>query len=100
LEHLKIGGTPVGLFGPSAYEQAEVELQPGDLLVAFSDGITEPENNYGEEFGEERLVEVVRRARNAPPQTLVEEIYRGVTDWTGSPDLQDDMTVLVAKAVA
>ncbi len=100
LEHLKIGGTAVGLFGPSAYEQAEVELQPGDLLVAFSDGITEPENSYGEEFGEERLVEVVQRARNTPPATLVEEIYRGVTDWTGSPELQDDMTVLVAKAVA
>lgn len=99
VEHLKTGGTAVGLFGPSAYEQAEIELQPGDLLLAFTDGITEPENSYGEEFGEERLVEVVRRAGNVPPEILVEEIYRSVTEWTGSPELQDDMTVLVAKTM-
>ena len=80
------------------FEQAEIQIQPGDLLLAFTDGITEPENIYGEEFGEERLLAVVRRAVNAPPQTLTEEIYRSVSDWTGSPELQDDMTLLVAKA--
>ena len=98
VERLKDGGTVVGLFSPLEYDQAEVRIQPGDLLVAFTDGITEPENIYGEEFGEERLLEVVRRASNAPPQVLVEEIYRSVSDWTGSPELQDDMTLVVAKA--
>jgi sigma-B regulation protein RsbU (phosphoserine phosphatase) len=80
------------------YEQAEIQIQPGDLLVAFTDGITEPEYIYGEEFGEERVLEVVRRARYDSPQTLTEEIYRSVSDWTGSPELQDDMTMLIAKA--
>jgi len=98
VERLREGGTVVGLFSPLEYEQAEVRIQPGDLLVAFTDGITEPENIYGEEFGEERLLEVVRRASNASPQVLVEEIYRSVSDWTGSPELQDDMTLVVAKA--
>jgi len=98
VERLRAGGTVVGLFSPMTFEQAEIQIQPGDLLLAFTDGITEPENIYGEEFGEERLLAVVRRAVNAPPQTLTEEIYRSVSDWTGSPELQDDMTLLVAKA--
>jgi len=98
VERLNVGGTVVGLFSPMTYEQAEIQIQPGDLLVAFTDGITEPENNYGEEFGEERVLEVVRRARYDSPQTLTEEIYRSVSDWTGSPELQDDMTMLIAKA--
>jgi sigma-B regulation protein RsbU (phosphoserine phosphatase) len=98
VERLKVGGTVVGLFSPLTYEQAEIQIQPGDLLLAFTDGITEPENIYGEEFGEERVLEVVHRALGASPQILAEEIYRSVSDWTGSPELQDDMTMLVAKA--
>jgi sigma-B regulation protein RsbU (phosphoserine phosphatase) len=83
-----------------SYEQGEMALQPGDLLLAYTDGITEPENIYGEQFGEERVLEVVQRSGNASPEELVEEIYRTVSEWTGSPDLQDDMTLLVAKAAA
>jgi sigma-B regulation protein RsbU (phosphoserine phosphatase) len=95
---LNVGGTVVGLFSPLTYEEAEIPIQPGDLLLAFTDGITEPENIYGEEFGEDRVLEVVQRAPGASPQILVEEIYRSVSDWTGSPELQDDMTMLVARA--
>jgi sigma-B regulation protein RsbU (phosphoserine phosphatase) len=98
VERLRVGGTVVGLFSPLTYEQAEIHIQPGDLFLAFTDGITEPENIYGEEFGEARMLEVARRAANASPQILVEEIYRSVSDWTGSPELQDDMTLVVAKA--
>jgi sigma-B regulation protein RsbU (phosphoserine phosphatase) len=98
VERLRVGGTVVGLFSPITYVQAEIQIQPGDLLLAFTDGITEPENIYGEEFGEDRMLEVVRRAQSASPQILVEEIYRSVNDWTGSPELQDDMTLVVAKA--
>lgn len=99
IERLKTGGTVVGLFSSITYEQAEIQLEPGDLLLAFTDGITEPENTFGEEFGEGRMLEVARRARHSSPELLVEEIYRSVNDWTGSPELQDDMTLLVAKAV-
>jgi sigma-B regulation protein RsbU (phosphoserine phosphatase) len=99
LERLRTGGTVVGLFPSSSYEEGEVQLVPGDLLVAFTDGITEPENIYGEEFGEARVLEVTRRALHAPPATLVEEIYRSVNEWTGSPELQDDMTLVLARAV-
>ena len=95
---LEGGGTVVGLFPSARYEQAEVEIEPGDLLLAFTDGMTEPENSYGEEFGEGRLLEVARRALGGPPEVLMDEIYRSVSDWTGSPELQDDMTLVVAQA--
>ncbi|MBZ5562602.1 MAG: PP2C family protein-serine/threonine phosphatase, partial [Acidobacteriia bacterium] len=100
IERLRAGGTVVGLFASTEYEQAEIVLEPGDLLLAFTDGITEPENTYGEEFGEKRVLEVAQRALHDPPEVLVEEIYRSISDWTGSPELQDDMTLVVAKAVA
>jgi sigma-B regulation protein RsbU (phosphoserine phosphatase) len=98
VERLETGGTVVGLFSPLSYEQAVIPIEPDDVLLSFTDGITEPENTYGEEFGEERLLEVASRALSAPPQVLAEEIYRSVNDWTGSPELQDDMTLVVAKA--
>jgi sigma-B regulation protein RsbU (phosphoserine phosphatase) len=99
VRRLDVGGTVVGLFSTIHYEQAVVELEPGDLLLAFTDGLTEPENSYGEEYGETRLLEVARRALGSRPELLVEEIYRSVSDWTGSPELQDDMTLLLARGV-
>jgi sigma-B regulation protein RsbU (phosphoserine phosphatase) len=95
---LRTGGTVVGLFTSVRFEEEEIQLQPGDVLLAYTDGITEPENSYGEEFGEERVLEVAKRALAATPELLVDEIYRSVSDWTGSPELQDDMTLIVAKA--
>jgi sigma-B regulation protein RsbU (phosphoserine phosphatase) len=98
IDRLRAGGTVVGLFPIATYEQGEVQVEPGDLLMAFTDGITEPENTYGEEFGEARVLEVARRAMLASPEMLVEEIYRTINEWTGSPELQDDMTVVLAQA--
>ena len=98
IERLETGGTVVGMFSPMKYEQATIQLQPGDVLLAFTDGLTEPENIYGEEYGERRLLEVAQRALGCPLEELVEEVYRSVSDWTGSPELQDDMTMVVAKA--
>jgi sigma-B regulation protein RsbU (phosphoserine phosphatase) len=98
IERLRTGGTVVGLFPSVTYETGEIRLEPNDLLLAYTDGITEPENTYGEEFGESRLLEVARGMLNASPEALVTEIYRSVNDWTGSPELQDDMTLVLARA--
>lgn len=95
---LEGGGTVVGLFPAARYEQTEIAIEPGDLLLAFTDGMTEPENSFGEEFGEERLLQVAKRAMAAPPEAMMDEIYRTVSDWTGSSELQDDMTLVVAQA--
>jgi sigma-B regulation protein RsbU (phosphoserine phosphatase) len=98
VDYLRTGGTVVGLFPAMKYEVGEVQLEPHDLLLAYTDGITEPENTFGEEFGESRLLEVAKRQLNASPEVLAETIYKSVEEWTGSPELQDDMTLLVARA--
>jgi sigma-B regulation protein RsbU (phosphoserine phosphatase) len=98
IERLRTGGTVVGLFPAIKYEVGEIRLEPNDLLLAYTDGITEPENTFGEEFGESRLLDVARGMLNASPEVLAETIYHSVDEWTGSPELQDDMTLLVARA--
>ena len=98
VERLRTGGTVVGLFPSVGYEVGDIRLEPNDLLLAYTDGITEPENTYGEEFGESRLLEVARGMLDASPEVLVTEIYRSVDEWTGSPELQDDMTLMLARA--
>jgi sigma-B regulation protein RsbU (phosphoserine phosphatase) len=98
VERLRTGGTVVGLFPTARYEVGEVRLEPQDLLLAFTDGITEPENHYGEEFGESRLLAVAQSMLQASPEALAAEIYRSVSEWTGSPELQDDMTLVLARA--
>jgi sigma-B regulation protein RsbU (phosphoserine phosphatase) len=97
-ERLCAGGTVVGLFSPVEYAQATVRLEPGDTLLAFTDGLTEPENIFGEEFGEERLLAATARGLSNPLDKLAGEIYAAVMEWTGSPELQDDMTLIVARA--
>jgi sigma-B regulation protein RsbU (phosphoserine phosphatase) len=97
IEFLRTGGTVVGLFPSMAYEVGEIQMEPRDLLLAYTDGITEPENTYGEQFGEARLRDLAKGMLNASPEVLAQTIYRTVDEWTGSPELQDDMTVVLAR---
>jgi phosphoserine phosphatase RsbU/P len=94
---LDVGGTPLGLISPMTYNEAELALEPGDMLVAYSDGITESENIFEEQFGSKRLEETIQRAQGYSLEALVEEIYRSVEEWTGSMGHQDDMTLIVAR---
>ena len=96
---LDVGGTPLGLIAPMAYEEATVNLEPGDTLIAFTDGLTESENSFEDMFGEDRLIDTVSRVRGEPLPVLVREIYRSVDEWTGGGEQQDDMTLIVARAV-
>jgi sigma-B regulation protein RsbU (phosphoserine phosphatase) len=94
---LEEGGMVVGLFDEFSYEQGTIQIQPGSLLVAYSDGLTEPENAYGEQFGIRRLSEEVMRHRWASPQDLAERLFSAAEDWAGTLGQADDMTVLVAR---
>jgi sigma-B regulation protein RsbU (phosphoserine phosphatase) len=97
---LDVTGTVVGLFPSIAYKEQSVRIEGGDLLIAYTDGITEPENDYGEEFGAERLSEVAQRYRTAQPCDMVNKIMEAVTHWSTAPELPDDMTVVIAKGLA
>jgi phosphoserine phosphatase RsbU/P len=97
VKKLDEGGMVVGLFDDCAYEQGTVVVEPGSVLVAYSDGITEPENVYGEQFGARRLAaEVLRHKQSAPPQ-LAEQLIAAAEEWGQSPEQADDMTVVIAR---
>jgi sigma-B regulation protein RsbU (phosphoserine phosphatase) len=92
-------GTVVGLFPSIRYEERQIEIAPGDVLVAYTDGITESENSYGEEFGLERLAEIVARNREATASALLTKIFEAAALWNLSPEQADDITLLVAKGI-
>jgi len=94
---LEVSGLMVGAFPHAQYESAKIELACGDLLVAFTDGVTEPENPYGEEFGVERLKEILIREAGRPLPELINAVMQQVVEWTGASSLQDDMTMLAAR---
>ena len=94
---LDCGGTVVGLFDNLSFPEATVQLRPGDLLVTYTDGVTEPENDYGE-FGEERLIQLVRENRHLPLERITEIVIAAVADWIGDNEQPDDVTVVLARA--
>jgi serine phosphatase RsbU (regulator of sigma subunit) len=65
--------------------------------VAYSDGLIEPENVYGEEFGTTRLIEVATRNKNASSHMIAEAMMHAAEEWSGSPEQADDMTVIVMR---
>jgi sigma-B regulation protein RsbU (phosphoserine phosphatase) len=97
VQELEEGGTVVGLFEEFPFTQGVIKVEPGSLLVLFSDGLTEPENVYGEEFGRLRVRAEVLRQMNLPPQRLAENLIAAAEQWAGSPEQADDITVVVAR---
>jgi sigma-B regulation protein RsbU (phosphoserine phosphatase) len=97
VRQLDQGGTVVGLFEDARYSSETLQIAPRSLLVAFSDGLTEPENVYAEEFGIERLKAEVLRQRNAPVRTLAENLISAADQWAGAPEQADDATIVVAR---
>ncbi|MBI1746457.1 MAG: SpoIIE family protein phosphatase [Acidobacteria bacterium] len=98
VQRLETGGTVVGLFADVEYEQSRIRFSAGDVMVAYTDGITEAENPKGEQFGEERLIGLVSSVLTKPPDRIVADILRAVSDWVGPGEPQDDMTLIVTKA--
>jgi len=94
---LSCGGTVVGLFDNLSFPEATVEFRRGDVLVAYSDGVTEQENDYGE-FGEERLIQLVRENRHLPLERITEIVTVAVEDWIGDNEQPDDVTLVLARA--
>jgi sigma-B regulation protein RsbU (phosphoserine phosphatase) len=72
-----------------------MDLRPGDLLVAFTDGVTEALNAEGEEFGEDRLKEVMRVAAGAPADAISKRLADTMREWIGNAEQHDDLTFVV-----
>src|SRR5882762_370356 len=97
IRRLETGGTVVGLFDHMIYEESTVSLASGEIFLAYSDGVTEPENDYGE-FGEDRLIELVRSSRHLPLERISELVTNAVYEWIGANEQPDDVTLVLARA--
>lgn len=97
MRRLDCGGTVVGLFDDVNYDEASILLRPGEIFLAYSDGITEPENDYGE-FGEERLTGLVYENRHQPLAEISETVTAALDDWIGAREQPDDVTLVLARA--
>jgi phosphoserine phosphatase RsbU/P len=93
---LTVNGTVVGLFDGVTYDESTLVMQPGDIFVAYSDGVSEPENEFGE-FGEERLIELIQEHRNKPLPRITEIVAGAVADWIGTAEQPDDVTIVLAR---
>lgn len=97
IRRLEAGGTVVGLFDNMAYDEGAVEMRPGEIFLAYSDGVTEPENDFGE-FGEQRLIDLVRENRHLPLPQISQIVTMAVDDWIGDKEQPDDVTLVLARA--
>jgi sigma-B regulation protein RsbU (phosphoserine phosphatase) len=96
-ERLEVNGMVLGAFPNQPYGREYIELQAGDLLAAYTDGITEPENEYGEEFGEERLAELLISNARRPLEEIAATITETASTWGDAAEQQDDMTLLLLR---
>ncbi|MEO7146142.1 MAG: SpoIIE family protein phosphatase, partial [Bryobacteraceae bacterium] len=96
-EELATGGTVIGMFPSAGYEEAVVDLHPGDILMAFTDGVTEALNPAEEEFGEQRLKELLRRVAHLPIRDITATISKQLRAWIADAPQHDDITFIVLK---
>jgi len=85
------------LFNDVPFQQGSVEIEHGGMLVAYSDGLIEPENVYGEEFGTTRLIDLATRNKEASSHVIAEALMHAAEEWSGSLEQADDMTVIVMR---
>jgi sigma-B regulation protein RsbU (phosphoserine phosphatase) len=97
IRRLEAGGTVIGLFDNMSYEEGSVEMKPGEIFLAYSDGVTEPENDFGE-FGEQRLIDLVSDNRSLPLPQISQLVTTAVENWIGDNEQPDDVTLVLARA--
>jgi serine phosphatase RsbU (regulator of sigma subunit) len=97
IRRLDCGGTIIGAFPDALYDQDTIQLKRGDLVVVFSDGVTEAFNAEWQEFGDDRLVECVRANRGLPPAKLLEQVMASIKAFVKDAPQSDDVTVLVLE---
>jgi sigma-B regulation protein RsbU (phosphoserine phosphatase) len=96
-QYLELAGIPLGLFPDSKYQEYELTLQLGDVLVFYSDGVVESRNESGEDFGLKRLAEVVRSNHENTAEEIVRAVNKEVEEFLGRYPAHDDRTMIVVK---
>ncbi|MEK6282074.1 MAG: GAF domain-containing SpoIIE family protein phosphatase [Acidobacteriota bacterium] len=93
------GSQPLGMFRDTRYHEYYLTTEPGDVLVLYTDGVTEAQNSDGEEFGRIRLAEAVRANRQLSARELITAVQKEVMEWTAGRGSTDDVTFFVIKAI-
>jgi phosphoserine phosphatase RsbU/P len=97
-ERLTATVTVLGLFEEWEFSLGDVQITRGDVLVIYTDGITEANNSGGEEFGESRLLETIRDHLAAPVPVILDAILRAALEFSGAEEkMRDDLTLVVAR---
>ncbi len=96
-ERLEVGGTVVGLFDDMVYEEGRTRVEPGDILVVFTDGISEAWGEDDEEFGEERIADLIKKHASLNAKELIDMLQQEVDQYTGGSRPSDDCTLVVVK---
>ncbi len=101
LIRLETGGAVVGMLPPMliSYEQGEIEMQPGDLLIGFTDGISEAMNSEDEEWGEERMIEAVKAKIDLPAREMLDYLVVCADNFAGGAKQHDDMTAIIVRLI-
>ncbi len=97
LRRLQSGSVPVGFFESAPYDDATERLDPGDVVVVYSDGVTEALDIDGQEFGEERLIDLLQRNHTEEAAALLDRIIQSVQDFSRGVSQYDDVTAMVVK---
>jgi sigma-B regulation protein RsbU (phosphoserine phosphatase) len=100
VERLEEGGMVLGVMAQTPYKSARVRFDAGDMVVLFSDGVSEAVNPAGEEFGEERLADMLVGLRTQPAQKVLDAVNRAVEEWSAGAPAADDITLVAARRVA
>jgi sigma-B regulation protein RsbU (phosphoserine phosphatase) len=98
-EYLEEGGVAFGVLPDARYEERPLAVRPGDLLVMYTDGITETESPSGEQFGTRRLEQIMATIGERSASEVVQGIIAEVTSWAGERGVSDDLTLIVLKAL-
>jgi serine phosphatase RsbU (regulator of sigma subunit) len=98
LECLGEGGVALGIVPAARYEDRPLTLHPGDILLLYTDGVTESLNAMKETFGQPRLEQALERLHDRPAQEILEGVVQAALDWSGEEGQSDDLTVVVVKA--
>src|SRR6266478_738132 len=93
------GGVPLGMFRDSRYYEYFETIEPGEVFVLYTDGVTEAMNSTDEEYGRDRLVAAVRACRELPAREMIDFIHRDLTVWTDGRGAHDDVTFFIIKAL-
>ena len=98
-QFMERGGVPLGIFRDTRYHEYYLTIEPNELLVLYTDGVTEAMSPSGEEFGRDRLASSVRAARRLRAKDLIMAVQKDVLDWTDGLGATDDITFFVVKAL-